>query len=256
MGKTVMSLGSPQREETVSNSDRPSLPIPVISEKAGVLTLHFESDYVQSQMLIDDPDFLSLSYTRAMMAFELFKPNPQSMALIGLGGGSLAKWCYRHHPRAELTVVEINPHVVAVRDVFCVPQDDHRFRILCEDGVKFVARISTKFDVLLIDAFGIDSLPHDLCSQDFYNSCYQALTESSLMVVNLCGKDNRKILARIRRSFRGQTLCSSDKDGNTVVFACKGNLLWPKGEGSVSFQMKLRKFEKKYGLAKAMAPVS
>jgi hypothetical protein len=34
-------------------SDRASSPIPVISEEAGVLTLHFESDYVQSQMLVD-----------------------------------------------------------------------------------------------------------------------------------------------------------------------------------------------------------
>jgi hypothetical protein len=75
------------------------------------------------------------------------------------------------------------------------------------------------------------------------------------MVVNMCGKNNREILARIRRSFGGKVLLSPDDDGNTVVFACKGELLWPKGESPGSFQMKLRKFEKRYGLGKAMAPV-
>lgn len=233
-----------------------SLPVPVVSEKAGVLTLHFESDYVQTQMLIEDPDFLALAYTRIMMSFELFKPEPRNIALIGLGGGSLAKWCYRHHTKAKLTVIEINPHVIAVRDAFRIPPDDHRFHILCEDGTKFVARKSSEFDVLLVDVFGVDSLPEELCSQSFYDNCYQSLNESGLMVVNLCGKESRKILNRIRRRFEGQILVLPDGNGNKVVFACKGKLLWPKNESSDSFQLKLKKFEKKHGLAKAMKPVS
>lgn len=256
MATTTMLSVTSKAEESGTDSDGSPLPVPVVSEKAGVLTLHFESDYIQSQMLIEDPDFLALDYTRAMMAFELFKPEPRNIALIGLGGGSLAKWCYRHHAKAKLTVVEINPHVIAVRDRFRIPQDNRRFQILCEDGSKFVARISAKLDILLVDVFGVDSLPEDLCSQSFYDNCYQALNESGLMVVNLCGKVNRKILARIRKSFRDQVLLSAEMDGNTILFACKGDLLWSRGESPGTFQMKLKKFEKKYGLGKAMAPVS
>jgi spermidine synthase len=240
--------------EPLSPTDYPAPPVPVVSEEAGVLTLHFESDYIQSQMLLEDPDCLTLNYSRSMMAFELFKPAPQTIAMIGLGGGSIAKWCYRHHPDARLTVAEINPHVIALRDTFRIPQDDHRFRIICEDGTKFVARISAEVDVLLVDGFGIDRVPPELCTQGFYEDCHQMLTESGLMVVNVCGKDTREILTRIRRSFN-EVLLSPDKDGNTVVFACKGERLWPKGESPGSFQMKLRKFEKKHGLGKAMAPV-
>lgn len=250
-----MCSSASEAEETLSPPDCPSVPVPVVSEEAGVLTLHFQSDYVQSQMLLDDPDSLTLTYSRTMMAFELFKPAARKIAMIGLGGGSIAKWCYRHHPQATLTVVEINPHVIALRDRFRIPQDDCRFRILCEDGGQFVARTSSKFDVLLVDAFEVDRLPQALCSQDFYDNCYQALTRSGLMVVNLCEEGNQTVLDRICRSFDDQILLSPDNDGNTVVFACKGELLWPKGESSGSLQMKLRKFEKKYGLGKAMAPV-
>jgi spermidine synthase len=230
------------------------LPVPVIAQENGVLVLHFESDYIQSQMVVDDPDHLVLAYTRTMMAFEMFTPIPNQIALIGLGGGSIAKWCYRHHAKAKVTVIEINPHVIAVRDVFRIPQDDHRFKIKCEDGAKFVAKTSTRYDVLLVDCFSSDHLPAELCSQEFYDHCGGALTESGLLVVNICAKNPRSILSRIRKSFGGRILLSTDRDGNTVVFACKGEMLWPKDENSRSFQTKLRKFERKYRLGKPLAP--
>jgi spermidine synthase len=243
-------------KEEISPSQASPHPVPTVSEANGILTLHFESAYVQSQMVVDKPDFLALTYTRTMMAFELFQPNPRNIALIGLGGGSLAKWCYRHHTDAKLSVVEINPHVIALREKFHIPDDDHRFKILCEDGTKFVAKHPGELDLLLVDAFGVDSLPEDLCSERFYQDCHQALTRSGLLVVNLCGTGKRTLLARIRRAFNGQILTSRDDDGNTVVFACKGNLLWPKGESPGSLHLKIIKFEKKYGLSKAMSPVS
>jgi spermidine synthase len=238
----------------VKRSTVDPLPVPVVSHEGGVLTLHFGSNYIQSQMVVDEPEFLALAYTRAMMAFEMFMPGPREIALIGLGGGSIAKWCYRHHPRTKLTVIEINPHVIAVRDAFRVPQDDQRFRILCEDGSKFVATTSTRFDVLLIDCFTAAYPPQELCSQEFYDNCNRALTEAGLMVVNLCVKNHRRILSRIRKSFGGQILLSTGTDGNTVVFACKGELLWPKDEDANSFRTKLRRFERKYELGRAMAP--
>ena len=216
--------------------------------------MHFESDYIQSQMLVGDPDFLALAYTRTMMAFEVFTPLPREIALIGLGGGSLAKWCYRHHPETRLTVVEINPHVIALGDVFHIPRADERLRILCEDGAKFVEQTAHRFDVLLVDCFSEDNLPPELCSQKFYDDCKGALTASGLMVANLCGKDHRDVLSRIRKSFGGKVLLSTDKDGNTVVFACKGELLWPKNESTGSLRKRLQSFERKYRLGRALAP--
>jgi spermidine synthase len=240
--------------EVSSSINNDPLPVPVVSQERGVLTLHFGSDYIQSQMVVDEPDFLALAYTRTMMAFEMFVPEPREMALIGLGGGSIAKWCYRHHPNTQLTVIEINPHVIAVRDAFQIPQDDQRFRILCEDGAKFVANTPTLFDVLLVDCFTEKYPPRELCSQEFYDNCNQALTEVGLMVVNLCVKNHRRILSRIHKSFGGQILLSADKDGNTVVFACKGKSPWPEDEDAGSLRIKLRRFERKYGLGRAMVP--
>lgn len=61
--------------------------------------------------------------------------------------------------------------------------------------LRTVARTSRHADVLLVDGFDIDGQPPGLCSQRFYDDCYQALTASGVLVVNLCGDENRPILA-------------------------------------------------------------
>ncbi|WP_446742210.1 fused MFS/spermidine synthase [Silvibacterium acidisoli] len=246
---------SKKKKFWTNNKKDISFPIPVISEEAGVVTLHFESEYVQSQMIAERPDFLALSYTRAMMLFDLLKPDAGNIVIIGLGGGSLAKWCHRHHPRTALTVVEINPHVIALRDKFHIPPDDHRFKVLCADGAKFIAKQKNKVDVLLVDAFSVDSLPEDLSSQSFYDSCHRALSAEGLLVVNLCAADEEAVVARIRESFGGKVSRSSNHDGNSVIFACKGSLMWPCEESSAFLADKLTEFEKKYEMTKAVAPV-
>ena len=61
-----------------------------------------------------DPCALDLDYTRTMMACLMLRPRPASMLMVGLGGGSLAKYWHRWLPAADVSVVEINPHVIAM----------------------------------------------------------------------------------------------------------------------------------------------
>ena len=78
--------------ETMFNDFHPIDPDrvkPFVYEDAGTLSLHFDISAIQSRMRRDDPAALDLDYTRAMMACLLFEPQPKSMLMIGLGGGSL-----------------------------------------------------------------------------------------------------------------------------------------------------------------------
>lgn len=202
--------------------DNRLMPTPFIYEEEGTVTLCFKLGSVQSQMRVDAPDDLLLTYTRIMMTFVKFNPSPRYITMIGLGGGSMAKWCHRHLPHADITVVEINPHVIALRDRFCIPDDDHRFRVLYEDGADYVARSPGKTNVLIVDGYDTDEQPPELCSQTFYNDCFRALTSSGLMVVNLCDCDDQVSMARISKSFGDQISIIMPDDGNAVVFARKG----------------------------------
>ncbi len=88
--------------------------------------LHFDLDSVQSAMHLEDPNRLCLAYTRKMMTFLLFNRTPRNILLLGLGGGSLAKFCYESLPGATIIAVEPNADVIALREEFLIPADDGR----------------------------------------------------------------------------------------------------------------------------------
>ena len=79
-----------------------------VSEKFGVRSLHIGSETIQSSMRIARPYDLELSYTRSMMAFLLFNERPGRVLMIGLGGGSLAKFIYHRLPWVTTEVVEVD----------------------------------------------------------------------------------------------------------------------------------------------------
>jgi len=201
---------------------------PILYKKRNTLSLLFDVFSVQSEMQLDCPDELVLGYTQSMMGFLLFQPTPQEIGMIGLGGGSLAKFCYRHLPDATITVAEIDPQVIVLRDWFHIPANDARLQVHCMDGAELVRQGQSRFDVLVIDGFDRDGQPEQLCSQDFYDDCYRAMAPGGIMVVNLLADEleTDHYVDRIRRSF-DEAVVVIDAPGslNKIAFACKGDAL-------------------------------
>ena len=159
--------------------------IPVIQETALSKSMVFTDLDIQSRMSLVRPDELQFEYTRLMMAALLFNPQPQRILMVGLGGGSLVKFCYKHMACEHITVVEINPHVIALRQAFCVPNDDERLTVVQRDAADFVADTSQAFDLIFMDGFDRQGLPEQLCSAKFYSDCRALLTPEGLIVANL-----------------------------------------------------------------------
>ena len=196
---------------------------PLVYEDGDSVTLQFRIGEVQSEMSVSDPDFLVLSYTRTMTAFMLFNSEPKRIAVIGLGGGSMPKWCYRQLPTTDITVIEISPMVIALREQFYIPADDTRFRVLCGDGADYVATTEDAPEVLIVDGFDLLGQPPQLCSQTFYEDCYRALAPDAMLVVNLCGPNVQQYIDRIRRTFDDRVHLLVPEDGeNKILFAVKG----------------------------------
>jgi len=203
---------------------------PYVSERGGVLALNFDAMSVQSEMYLDNPDELVLAYTRALMSFLLLKPAPKRIAMIGLGGGSIAKYCYRYLPATEIIVVEISAAVIALRNEFAIPADDGRFQVVLNDGMLWVADTTFQPDVLILDGFEAGGLPQALSTQGFYDDCYAALAEGGILAVNLWGgyPHYEDYLARIDKSFAGRiVVVEPDASVNRIVLAVKNSIFPP-----------------------------
>ena len=194
-------------------------------------SLHFTQCELQSRMQLHSPWRLEVDYTRTMMGFLLFHPAPARIGMIGLGGGSIAKFCHRFLPASHMTVLEINPYVLALRHEFQVPDDDARFQVIAGDGARYLHTQAPHYDVLLVDGFDQDGQPAALCSQPFYDDCLAALPEGGLLVVNLSydHPDYPVLVERIRRSFNGHAVeVITQEKTNSIVFARKGQAIAPR----------------------------
>jgi len=193
-----------------------------VSEKFGVRSLHIGSDTVQSSMRIAKPFDLELAYTRSMMGFMLFNARPERVLMIGLGGGSLAKFIYRQLPWAVLQVVEISPQVVAIaRQCFQVPPDDARFSVVVGDGAEHTARNDGSVDLMVVDGYDAESHVEELSDKAFYQACRKRLGPGGILVVNLWGGDRmfNETLQRIESVFPATACLPAEKPGNVIVFA-------------------------------------
>ena len=228
----------------MGKAKRPGL---VVSEERGVRHLHAGGEAIQSAMRLEDPFALELDYTRCMMSFLLFHPEPRRALMIGLGGGSLAKFFHRQLPALRTRVVEYDERVIATaRALFHVPADDGRLTIEHGDGVNALAPECC--DLLLVDGFEDESTPSALVSQAFFDAAWCALEEPGAFVMNFMNDDRHfdRHLQRIERAFGGAVLAfASLRDPNIVVLGLKGA---PAAVGWAVLRARADSLTKKYGL--------
>lgn len=183
--------------------------------------LHFAGEAAQSLMRKSDPYALEFEYTRKMMAWLPLCPEPADVLLVGLGGGSLSKFCYKHLPESRIVTVEISPAVIGLRKTFHIPPDDERFRIELADAVVYLHNKTAIADIILLDGYTADGLPEALSNDNFYRACAQALRPHGIVIANLWRRDPRfrQQLALLNRIFQRQVVRLSCESGNEVVFA-------------------------------------
>jgi spermidine synthase len=198
-----------------------------------VRCLHLGSSMVQSAMRMKAPNDLELVYTQYMMGFLLLHPHPRDILMIGLGGGSLAKFVYHRLPLTRTVAVEINPQVVDVaRSSFFLPENDDRLQVHVGEGGDYLASHPRVADVVMVDGFDEGCQAPALCTANFYDTARDALKRNGVLVVNLLSRDKgfQSYMSRIENSFDGRIAwVIVEPNGNVIVFAFKhspGKRVW------------------------------
>lgn len=179
-------------------------------------------------MWVSRPADLVLEYTAQMMAWLLFlePPRKESIGLLGLGAGSMLRFCLKH-TQNPLKVVEWNPQVtMACRMYFKLPQParlsiEHADAgIWVEDPCNHASQ-----SVLMVDLYDAQARGPVRDSLDFYRACHNVLSDVGVLTVNLFGAHESfsRNINHLSQAFDGRLLSLPQIDaGNQVVLAFKG----------------------------------
>lgn len=193
-----------------------------ISERNGVRYLHLGNDTVQSAMRIKAPNDLELTYTQAMLGFLPWLTAPAKNALlIGLGGGSLAKFLYHQFPDMALCAVDIHAEVIQVAYThFLLPRDE-RLCVVEADAAQYIQRQRNR-DIILLDGFDSKCQVPELASETFYRECAEALAPHGVLSVNLWRSDPlfAEYCTRLSHAFEHPIMTlPAEHKGNTIAIA-------------------------------------
>ena len=208
-----------------------SYPKPFVIDDGKSRYLYFNVRLMQSEMSLKAPHDLALRYTQKMMGFLLFHPRPKRIALIGLGGGSIIKFCHRRLPGVQLTAIELDPDVIALRDAFFIPPDDERLQILQADGAEYIEQVEKGIDALLIDAFDKTGFAPSLANREFLTAAFAKLSGNGVLVINLAGDKESfaGLIGEVMHVFDDQVIMISvPDDGNHILYAFKERYFEPR----------------------------
>jgi len=141
----------------------------------------------QSCINTKHPKRMVFSYTRMSMASLLFTPNPESVLVIGLGGGTIPIAFHELFPTAHIDAVEIDPAVVEVAKKYFGLNTSAQFTVHIQDArvwTKRAQRALRKYDIIILDAFNGEYIPEHLMTQEFLQEIQSLLSKRGVLVAN------------------------------------------------------------------------
>ncbi|HEY75595.1 MAG TPA: spermine synthase [Thermoflexia bacterium] len=119
-----------------------------------------------------------------------FNPPPfpsdrvESLAMIGLAGGTVPKQYTRFFGPIPIDGVEIDPEIVEVgRRYFAM--NEPNLNVIVADGRAFLSRSSRRYTVVGIDAYQLPYIPWHLTTVEFFQEVRSHLTEDGVVAVNV-----------------------------------------------------------------------
>ncbi|TJX15355.1 polyamine aminopropyltransferase [Tissierella creatinini] len=113
-------------------------------------------------------------------------PDIKKVLVIGGGDGGTVRELSRYKSIETIHLVDIDERVVRLCQKY-LPQtacgfDDPRVKTYFEDGVAFVKKNTSYYDLILVDSTDPIGPGEGLFTKDFYNDCYNALNENGILI--------------------------------------------------------------------------
>jgi len=159
-------------------------------------------NYWQSGLDLTDSRRTVFAYSDYLHLPVAFRPDATRVLVVGLGGGTVPERYHEDYSRIRVDVVELDPQIIAVaRRYFGVPSDD-RLRLIAQDGRLFITRAHERYDIILLDAYLIDTIPFHLATREFYQTVKRRLSPGGVVGSNIIGALNGPQSALFRAMYK------------------------------------------------------
>lgn len=197
-----------------------------VERKGSVVELRARSkggEALESAVDLSDPLRLVVPYTRTLYAGLFFRPEPERVLMIGLGGAGFHRLFAAAFPNSLLQSVELDPKVYELcqSHMGFVPTD--RTPVALVDGRMFVKRDRSRWDWIILDAFRGGYVPAHLKTEEFYRECAARLDDRGVFISNLHAGSELFYadIKTIQSVFPQVVLFATAGSGNVILCAVK-----------------------------------
>ena len=236
-------------QTVVYEGDSPYHYIKVVDDKQRNTRFLQFNNYVEGAMDLNPPYETRVSYTNGFQLARIFKPRLKNILVIGGGGGIGARKFVTDDQKVLVDLVEIDQEVVDLgRKYFYLGLND-RLHVHVDDGRNFIRRSTTKYDLVILDAFTIGGqIPFHLTTREFFREIELVLAPDGVVLANINGtmqgrrsrilRSEYKTVATVfdhvylfphpHDSERSGGVLDPDRPRNVILIALNGGAHWTK----------------------------
>jgi spermidine synthase len=207
----------------------------IVRDEDAKRTLYFVRDsgeiVLESSVDMRSPSQLIIPYSQVMMGTFVIQPEPKSALMVGVGGGAMIHYLQAYFPEIKMDAVDIDPEIISVAEKYFGIQNTSTLKLHAEDGFKFIAEGTHKYDVVYMDAFLKPSVETDptgthlrLKTLSFYEQLKKRLNPNAVVAFNINPHPKvQEDVQTIRDAFSQVWVVPVPNRGNTIVFASTQN---------------------------------
>lgn len=176
-------------------------------------------DTMHSIFKQSDPTYLGLLYAPLVTTSFCFSKNLEKVLLLGLGAGDFLSYMMRYFPGVQVDAVEINPVMIDIVKKFREKDMAKAPNYLCEDGFKYVDKVTKKYDLIFCDMyFGKPSISKKY--NGLFKKLKNLLDEGGVFIWNAYFHFIPRVVAEDMLKNFDNIVAAITTDGLNIVFIC------------------------------------
>ncbi|KKS95679.1 MAG: hypothetical protein UV71_C0004G0019 [Microgenomates group bacterium GW2011_GWC1_43_13] len=135
--------------------------------------------YIQADGLTQSGGIVGVIWKPALRKVNSEKLIVKNCLILGLGGGTAAKYVRLYWPDAKISGVDIDPDMIALGKKY-LGLDQINVKIKIQDAYNF----SGKFDLIIVDLYNGEDFPDKFGSTEFLNKIKSSIKKDGVAIFN------------------------------------------------------------------------